>query len=311
MRLHNRQIKATFWTDPDLLQWTRDKRVFYIGLAQLADDSGCIEDSPFAFKINLFPSPLDSDINVEIINQWRNEMIDEGKLIPYQEHGKSYLFLVNFHKHQTLDKPTPPSKASIPLPPWVIWVKGDTRNKSYYQIKDMPTTCTGQVPDKEGACSSRTGTGTITGTITGTTTITTTPPTENRESEFNPEELESRSRQVVERFEKGFGRPLNPIEAERIQYWLEQHSAELIEHALDIAVLGNNRSCKYISGILTNWNDKGVKCVQDVEDLEKRHQEQKKQAAGQQFKNRASPPGGPYEFYVPPEVLEELKRQSG
>mgnify|MGYP007012348422 FL=1 len=48
MRLHNRQIKATFWTDPDILQWPREKRWFYLGLVQLADDSGCIEDSVFA-----------------------------------------------------------------------------------------------------------------------------------------------------------------------------------------------------------------------------------------------------------------------
>lgn len=121
MRLHNRQIKATFWSDPDLLQWPRDKRWFYEGLTQLADDSGCLEDSSFAFKLHLFPSPLDSDMTVELLTKWRDELVGQGKLVPYEVVGKRYLFMVNFHKHQTLDKPTPPSKASIPLPPWVIW----------------------------------------------------------------------------------------------------------------------------------------------------------------------------------------------
>ena len=157
MRLHNRQIKATFWTDPDILQWPREKRWFYLGLVQLADDSGCIEDSVFAFKINLFPSPVDNDVTLDIISQWRHELVNEKKLEPYQVAGKDYLFISNFHKHQTLDKPTPPSKASIPLPPWIEWVQGDSRRKSHYIVRD-----------KSGTCPGITGTGTITGTQTGT-----------------------------------------------------------------------------------------------------------------------------------------------
>ena len=55
MRLHNRQIKASFWTDTGLIQHlTREQRMFYVGLWQLADDSGCLFDDPFAFKINYF-----------------------------------------------------------------------------------------------------------------------------------------------------------------------------------------------------------------------------------------------------------------
>lgn len=171
MRLHNRQIKATFWNDPDLLQWPRDKRMFYAGLSQIADDSGCLEDSPFAFKLILYPSPIDDDITVEILSKWRDEFIEQGKLTPYCAGGKQYLFMNNFHKHQTLDKPTPPGKASIPLPPWVQWVQGETRSGSKYVVLDMSGTSRdtgetneGQVEDMAGACRGRTGTGTGTKT---------------------------------------------------------------------------------------------------------------------------------------------------
>ena len=157
MRLHNRQIKATFWSDPDLLQWPRDKRWFYEGLTQLADDSGCLEDSSFAFKLHLFPSPMDSDITVELLTKWRDEFVCQGKLSPYKVAGKQYLFMVNFHKHQTLDKPTPPSKASIPLHPWVVWEevldeKGRVSRRqsryvvSYGQWPDNGRTSPGRVP---------------------------------------------------------------------------------------------------------------------------------------------------------------------
>ncbi|HHV79066.1 MAG TPA: hypothetical protein GXX40_05570 [Firmicutes bacterium] len=179
MRLHNRQIKAAFWTDPDLLQWPREKRWFYIGLVQLADDSGCLEDSPFAFKIHLFPSPLDADITIETITAWRDELIAEGKLIPYEVEGKRYLFIANFHKHQTPDYPTPPSRASIPLPPWVQWVEeGEKKRKGRYVVSDIPRGFPGNSQGNPGETppinitGTVTGTGNITGTVTGTETIT-------------------------------------------------------------------------------------------------------------------------------------------
>jgi hypothetical protein len=125
MRLHNRQIKNSFWTDPDILQWPRDKRWFYMGLIQLADDSGCIEDSPFAFKLQLYPSPVDADITIEIIEQWRDELVEECKLIPYQVESKSCLYIKNFHKHQKLSNCPPPE---VPLPPWIIF--------QYYKSND-------------------------------------------------------------------------------------------------------------------------------------------------------------------------------
>lgn len=134
MRLHNRQIKATFWNDPDLLQWTRDKRWFYEGLSQLADDSGCLEDSPFAFKLNLFPSPLDTDITVDVITGWVNELIYEGKLIQYQANGKACIFIKNFHKHQALRSPAAPE---VPLPPWVTFTPSEkTRRSGTYTIQE-------------------------------------------------------------------------------------------------------------------------------------------------------------------------------
>lgn len=160
MRLHNRQIKATFWNDPDLLQWHRDKRLFYEGLSQLADDSACLENSPFAFKLNLFPSPLDADITVDVIAAWVQELVDEEKLIPYLADKKSYLYMKNFHKHQTLDKPTPPNKASVPLPPWLIWVEvtdkegRPSRRQSHYEVigqwPDNGRTSPGRVPVELG-----------------------------------------------------------------------------------------------------------------------------------------------------------------
>ena len=117
MRLHNRQVKAAFWTDTELIKLLDiPGRMFYQGLWQLADDSGCLDNDMLAFKIHLFPA--DEDITPNTIHGWVEKLINADKLIPYEVDGKACLFLKNFHKHQTLRNCHPPD---IPLPPWVIW----------------------------------------------------------------------------------------------------------------------------------------------------------------------------------------------
>ena len=127
MRLHNRQLKASFFNDPDLLQWPRDKRYFYAGLVQIADDSACLEESEFSFKLLIFPSPQDADLTIEQLTTWKNELIAEKKMISYTSQGKRCLYLRNFHKHQTLKNPSPPT---VPLPEWVSWIPTKSNPKA-------------------------------------------------------------------------------------------------------------------------------------------------------------------------------------
>lgn len=127
MRLHNRQVKASFWKDTELLKIKRDIRMFYQGLWQLADDSGCVEYDTFALKIELYPSPMDSDITQEVIEAWLQVLIDMKKLTPYIADSKKCLYISNFHKHQSLKNPAPPG---VPLPLWVKWVTYNSNPKT-------------------------------------------------------------------------------------------------------------------------------------------------------------------------------------
>lgn len=109
-----------------------------MGLVQLADDSGCLEDSPFAFKIQLFPSPVDADITTDVIEGWRDELVEAGKLVRYESAGKQCLYILNFHKHQVLKNcPTP----DVPLPPWLQWepYKSNERSGKYIVNEDVLT----------------------------------------------------------------------------------------------------------------------------------------------------------------------------
>ena len=137
MRLHNRQVKAAFWTDTDLIRLLDiPGRMFYQGLWQLADDSGCLEYDTLAFKIQLFPA--DVDITIEVIEEWVKKLIENKKLIPYEAEGKKCLYLKNFHKHQKLKNCPPPE---VPLPPWVTFepYQSNNRQGKYIVSEDVLT----------------------------------------------------------------------------------------------------------------------------------------------------------------------------
>ena len=82
MKLHNRQIKGSFWTDTDMIRnFSLEERLFYVGLWQLADDSGCLENDPYALKLFLFP--LNEDVTIEKLTTWTTKLIEKQKLISY------------------------------------------------------------------------------------------------------------------------------------------------------------------------------------------------------------------------------------
>ncbi len=118
MRLHNRIIKAEFWSDTDVKAWSRDKRLFFIGIFQLSDDSGCLEDDNDLIKGLLFPYQADADITLATVGAWIDELVAENKIVRYIGKGRPCLYVFNFHKHQTLKSPAPPS---VPLPEWITW----------------------------------------------------------------------------------------------------------------------------------------------------------------------------------------------
>lgn len=135
-RLRNRILKADFWSDGELLRWPREKRFTYAGLYAMAEDSGCIEDDPFTWKILIWGSPLDNDVTVEMIAQWRDDLCDAGKLVPYHEDGQQYLYIKSFHEHE---HPRNPQSPSIPLPAWVTYVPGSKADhtRARYEVSEI------------------------------------------------------------------------------------------------------------------------------------------------------------------------------
>lgn len=139
-RIRNRITKADFYTDPELLGWPRDKREFYRRTWAMAEDSGCLEDSPFGWKLLMYPSPLDDDVTPDLLAAWRDELMEAGKLIAYHVNGsqKRYLFITNFHEHE---RPRNPQSPDLPLPAWVRYepvtvptAAGSTTTRHRYSV---------------------------------------------------------------------------------------------------------------------------------------------------------------------------------
>lgn len=130
MRLRNRMIKATYYTDPDLCRMPRAKREFYRSLWTCAEDSACLEDDMFGVKLSAWPSPNDRDMSVDKFEKWRDELLACGKLVAYEANGQPYLYIPAMAIHE---KPRNPQSPDYPLPEWVEWIPhhSDLRKGSY------------------------------------------------------------------------------------------------------------------------------------------------------------------------------------
>jgi len=62
---------------------------------------------------------------------------------------------------------------------------------------------------------------------------------------------------------------INKTISEHIGADLDEYGFELVEKAFEVAALQNKRFYSYISGILRNWKNEGVRSVADLEDKKK------------------------------------------
>ncbi|MDT2658472.1 DnaD domain protein [Enterococcus hulanensis] len=94
---------------------------------------------------------------------------------------------------------------------------------------------------------------------------------------FEAEEKDDLAAQkkMLRSFEQEFGRPLSPIEYQKIGYWLndDQYSPALIELALQEAVLNQAYNFKYIETVLQSWEKKNIRSKAQVEEEQRRRKQ--------------------------------------
>ncbi|MDP3062724.1 MAG: hypothetical protein Q8O40_05885 [Chloroflexota bacterium] len=93
-----RSIKPEFWTDEKVGQLSLLGRLLFIGLWNLADDAGILEDSALQLKAQLFP--YDS-ISPEDIEHQVCRLAELGLVLRYVSGNKQLLFIRHFADHQS------------------------------------------------------------------------------------------------------------------------------------------------------------------------------------------------------------------
>lgn len=106
-----RMIDPSFWEDEKLGSCDPITRLLFMGLISQADDEGRLKGHPSLLRSIIFP--YDESITAEIIEIWLTKLADsEHQLIRrYEVDNQKYIFITNFKKHQTINKP---QKSKLP-----------------------------------------------------------------------------------------------------------------------------------------------------------------------------------------------------
>ena len=90
-------------------------------------------------------------------------------------------------------------------------------------------------------------------------------------------EHEKTKEDIFSKFESFFGRPLSSSEIEIIKLWMEKlYSEEIILCALDEANYNGVATIRYIDKVLHEWNKKGFKTKEDVDNYLKNRYDEKR-----------------------------------
>ena len=98
----NRQIKADFWSDEKMGGLSLLTRIMFIGLWNFADDEGLLRWNPSYIRSSVFPY---EDISLNKIKDSQTELIEQKLIMPYKKENQSYAWIINFSKHQKINRP--------------------------------------------------------------------------------------------------------------------------------------------------------------------------------------------------------------
>lgn len=107
-----RMIDPDFWSDEALGACNPLTRLLFMGLISQADDEGRLRGTPALIRSQVFP--YDEDVTAAAVAAMIDTLAGFGLIVPYDVERQRYIHVVNFTKHQTINKPTP---SRLPPPP--------------------------------------------------------------------------------------------------------------------------------------------------------------------------------------------------
>lgn len=114
-----RMIDPDFWSDEAVGALSLCGRLLFMGLISQADDEGRLRGNPALIRSQLFP--YDEDVTASVVSQELVAIERVGLIVRYAVDGQQFIWVRNFSKHQTINKPTasklpPPPDVTSPAP---------------------------------------------------------------------------------------------------------------------------------------------------------------------------------------------------
>jgi hypothetical protein len=106
-----RTIKPEFPQSESMGRVSRDARLCFIQLWTLADDEGRLRGNSRMLASLLFPYDDDAP---SLIDGWLAELEEQASIRRYQIDGTNYVQVIEWTKHQKIDKPSPSKIPPIP-----------------------------------------------------------------------------------------------------------------------------------------------------------------------------------------------------
>ena len=103
-----RSIRPEFWEDPTIGRLSRDARLLYIGLWNMADDEGRFRWNLRRIVGELFSFDADADVEA-----WMRELTAARRVVRYSIDGEDLAFIPTFKEYQ---KPNRPTGSKLPEP---------------------------------------------------------------------------------------------------------------------------------------------------------------------------------------------------
>lgn len=138
-----RSIKPEFWRSDDIAILSIEDRLLFIGLWSYVDDNGVGLDNLAMIAADLFAADLLDDARETFarVSRGLQKLSEAGRIVRYSLAGKDYLFVVNWDRHQRIDKP---NKARFPLPTSDNASIRDTLATSSRDSRETPAPGTGE-----------------------------------------------------------------------------------------------------------------------------------------------------------------------
>lgn len=139
-----RTIKPEFWTDEKTGTLSPVAALLFIAMLNFADDKGRLRGSPYLLKAQAFPYKPEIDIESALA-----ELLSAQLVRSYRVGGQSYLEIINFLKHQKIDRPSKSNQ--MPEPQLIENIQQNTDSPSTHRVLTEDSTRTRRVLDEDSS----------------------------------------------------------------------------------------------------------------------------------------------------------------